>query len=290
MAYSHADAQVPGRRKTQFFDIMGSRGVYHDGWFASAIGPREPWVQGVPKGADTWSPETDRWELYNLQEDWSQANDLAAAMPEKLAQMKNQFLIESVKNKNMPIGGGLWSTVLFHPEDAPATPYSEWIFTGAMTRMPETTAPKLGKFGSKVDMDITVPANGNGVLYALGAFSGGLTVYVKDGILNYEYNLFQVTRIKLKAKEKLPTGPVKIEVESRLVGKVGGPMDITMKVNGQIVAQGQLPLTAGYHFTSNDCLDLGSDLGSPVSLDYFDKAPFAFNGTIGTTKITYLKK
>jgi arylsulfatase A-like enzyme len=290
MAYSHADAQAPGQRKTQFFDIMGSRGIYHDGWFASAIGPREPWVQGVPKGADTWSPETDKWELYNLQEDWSQANDLAAAMPEKLAQMKNQFLIESVKNKNLPIGGGLWSTVLFHPEDAPATPYSEWTFTGAMTRMPETTAPKLGKFSSVVSMDIDVPNNANGVLYSLGAFSGGLTAYIKDGTLHYEYNLFQVTRIKLKAKDKLPTGKVKIDVESRLVGKVGGPMDIVMKVNGQIVAQGQVPLTAGYHFTSNDCFDLGSDLGSPVSLDYFDKAPFAFNGTIGTTKVTYLKK
>ena len=211
-------------------------------------------------------------------------------MPEKVAQMKDMFLAESVKNKNLPIGGGLWSTVLFHPEDAPASPYSEWTFTGAMNRMPETTAPKLGKFGSSVSMEVDMPANANGVLYALGAFSGGLTVYVKDGVLNYEYNLFEVSRTKIRVKDKLPTGKVNIEVELKLAGKIGGPMNITMKLNGQTVAQGQVPLTAGYHFTSNDCLDLGSDLGSPVSLDYYDKAPFAFNGTIGTTKITYLKK
>ncbi len=193
MGYTFADAKAAGRRKTQFFDIMASRGIYHDGWFASAIGPREPWVQGFPKGSAEWSPEKDKWELYNLEEDWSQANDLAAKMPEKLAQMKDLFLLESAKNKNLPIGGGLWSTVMFHPEDAPATPYTEWTFTGAMNRMPETSAPKLGKFDNTVSMEMDVPANANGVLYALGGFSGGLTVYVKDGVLNYEYNLFEVS-------------------------------------------------------------------------------------------------
>ena len=229
MGYTFGDAKAAGRRKTQFFDIMASRGIYHDGWFASALGPREPWVQGVPKGAAEWSPEKDKWELYNLEEDWSQSNDLAAKMPEKLGQMKEMFLLESVKNRNLPIGGGLWSTVMFHPEDAPATPYSEWTFTGAMNRVPETSAPKLGKLDSTVMMDVDVPANANGVLYALGAFSGGLTVFVKDGVLNYEYNLFEISRTKLRANDKLPTGKAKIEVESKLVGKIGGPMDITVK-------------------------------------------------------------
>ena len=76
--------KAKGTRTTQFFDIMASRGVYHDGWFASAPGPREPWVGGVPKGFKEWSPLTDKWELYNIDEDWSQANDLAAKNPQKL--------------------------------------------------------------------------------------------------------------------------------------------------------------------------------------------------------------
>ena len=78
MVYAFGDPKAPGTRKTQFFDIMASRGIYHDGWFASAPGPREPWVGGMPKGVKEWSPLTDKWELYNINEDWSQANDLAA--------------------------------------------------------------------------------------------------------------------------------------------------------------------------------------------------------------------
>jgi arylsulfatase len=139
-------------------------------------------------------------------------------------------------------------------------------------------------------MDVDVPANANGVLYALAGFSGGVTCFVKDGILRYEFNLFEVQRTKIKAKDKLATGKAKIEVESKLVGPIGGPMNVTLKVNGQVVAQGQVPAAMSLHFTSNATFDIGSDLDSPVSLDYFDKAPFAFNGTIGATKISYLRK
>ena len=244
----------------------------------------------MPKGIKEWSPLTDTWELYNLDKDWSQANDLAATNPQKLEEMKALFLVESTKNKNLPIGGGLWSTAIFHPEDAPATPLTEWTFDGPMTRMPESAAPKLGKVDSLVSMDLDVPANANGVLYALAGFSGGVACYVKDGVLNYEFNLFEVARTKIKSTDKLPTGKVKVEVESKLVGPIGGPMNVALKVNGQAVAQGQVPAAMSLHFTSNATFDIGSDLDSPVSLDYFDKAPFAFNGTIGTTKISYLKK
>ncbi len=290
MRYAFDNAKAEGRRKTQFFDIMASRGIYHDGWFASARGPRDPWVGGMPPGIRQWSPLTDKWELYNIDKDWSQANDLAASNPQKLEEMKLLFLVESAKNKNLPIGGGLWATAIYHPEDAPATSITEWTFAGPMTRMPESVAPKLGKVDSLVSMDVDVPANANGVLYALAGFSGGLACYVMDGILSYEFNLFEIARTKIKTKDKLAAGKAKIEVESKLAGPIGGPMNVTMKVNGQVVAQGQVPAAMSLHFTSNDTFDIGSDVGSPVSLDYFDKAPFAFNGTIGTTKISYLKR
>ncbi len=290
MRYAFDNAKAEGRRKTQFFDIMASRGIYHDGWFASARGPRDPWVGGMPPGIRQWSPLTDKWELYNIDKDWSQANDLAASNPQKLEEMKLLFLVESAKNKNLPIGGGLWATAIYHPEDAPATSITEWTFDGPMTRMPESVAPKLGKVDSLVSMDVDVPANANGVLYALAGFSGGLACYVMDGILSYEFNLFEIARTKIKTKDKLAAGRAKIEVESKLAGPIGGPMNVTMKVNGQVVAQGQVPAAMSLHFTSNDTFDIGSDVGSPVSLDYFDKAPFAFNGTIGTTKISYLKR
>lgn len=289
MAYTFADARAKERRTTQFFDIMGSRGIYHHGWFACAFGLRIPWLPGLPEGAATWNPQDDVWELYHLDEDWSQANNLAERMPEKLAQMKNLFLVESAKNHNLPIGGGLWTPVL-HPEDAPATPYTRWEFEGPITGMPEFAAPKIGKFNNTVSMEVDVPKNANGVLYALGAFSGGISCFLKDGVLQYEYNLFQIQRTNITAKDGLPEGRMKIEVVSKLVApKPGAPLDVTIKVGGKTVAEGRVPVTAPLTFTANDCLDIGSDLGSPVSPAYFDNAPFPFNGSIHTTEIQYEK-
>ena len=290
MAYTFADAKAKGTRTTQFFDIMASRGVYHDGWYASAPGPREPWVSGIPKGIKEWSPLTDKWELYNIEADWSQANDLAAKNPQKLEEMKTLFIDESKKYKNMPIGGGLWSTAIYHPEDAPAPTLTEWTFDAPITLMPESAAPKLGKVSSLVSMEVEVPKKANGVLYALAGFSGGITCYIKDGYLNYEFNLFEVQRTKIKSKEKLAAGKAQIEIESKLVDKIGGPMDVVMRVNGKVVGQTRVPAAMSLHFTSNATFDIGTDLDSPVSLDYYDQAPFAFNGKIGKTKITYLKK
>ncbi len=290
MAYTFGDAKAKGQKTTQFFDIMASRGVYQNGWFASARGPREPWVGGIPPGIREWSPLTDTWQLYHIDKDWSQANDLAATKPKKLEEMKALFLTESAKNKNLPIGGGLWSTVLYHPEDAPASSFTEWTFDAPITGMPESAAPKLGKVSNLVTMEVDVPAKANGVLYALAGFSGGITCYLKDGVLNYEFNLFEVQRTKVRSKSKLPTGKVKIEVESTLTKKIGGPMDIILRVNGEVVGQGHVPAAMSLHFTSNATFDIGTDLDSPVSLDYYDQAPFAFNGTIGQTKIVYLKK
>ena len=123
---------------------------------SSDNGPREPWVGGIPPGIKEWSPLTDTWQLYHIDEDWSQADDLAAINPQKLEEMKALFLTESAKNKNLPIGGGLWSTALYHPEDAPASPLTEWTFDHPLTGMPESAAPKLGKVDSLVTMNVSV--------------------------------------------------------------------------------------------------------------------------------------
>ena len=289
LAYTFGDPSAKGRKLTQYFEIMGSRAIYHDGFMASAFGPRAPWVPGTPPGIREWTPDKDKWELYNVDEDWSQANDLADQMPAKLAELKDMFLIEATKNNVLPIGGGLWIPVL-HPELRLSPPYKEWTFSGDMTRMPEFAAPALGNRDNLVAIDVNIPPNANGVLYALGGFSGGLSTYVKDGALCYEYNLFEIQRTRTCSALKLPTGKVKIEVETVYAErKPAGPLDITMKVNGAVAAKVQVPISAPLAFTANDCLDIGTDLGSPVALDYFDKAPFAFNGKIAEVKIKYLQ-
>ena len=289
MAYSFADAKAKGRKTTQYFEIMGSRAIYHNGWMASAFGPRTPWTPGLPPGIKEWSPDNDTWELYNVDEDWSQANDLADKMPAKLEELKQTFLVEATKNNVLPIGGGLW-TVALHPELRVVPPYKEWTFAGNMTRMPEVTAPALGNRNNLVSIDAEIPPNANGVLYALGAFSGGLAAYIKDGKLCYEYNLFEIQRTKACSPQNIATGKVKVEVETVYAeAKPAGPLNVTLKVNGTVVVRTRVPVSAPLFFTANDCLDIGTDLGSPVALDYFDKAPFAFNGKIAEVKVKYLK-
>jgi len=293
MAYSFGDSAAKGRRKTQYFEIMGSRAIYHEGWVAASFGPRTPWVPGAPKGLVdekgrlAWNPNNDKWELYHLDADWSEANDLASKNPAKLAELKTKFDDEFRKNKGYPVGGGLW--VMFHPEDKVATPYKEWTFPGAITRMPEITAPSLGNRDNLVTIDADIPSNANGVLYSLGGFSGGLALYVKDGELAYEYNLFELNRTSIRAEESLPKGKTKIEVETRYAEKrAAGPLNVVIRVNGKVAAQGRVPVSAPLLFTANDCFDIGTDLGSPVSTEYFDKAPFKFNGNISQVQVKYL--
>jgi arylsulfatase len=156
--------------------------------------------------------------------------------------------------------------------------------------MPEFTAPALGNKPNLITIDADMPASANGVLYALGAFSGGLTLYVEDGTLSYEYNLFEIQRTQIRAKDKLPTGKVKIEVQTKYAEITrAGPLDVTLKVNGKVVAEGTVPIIAPLGFTANDCLDIGTDLGSPVSEAYYDRAPCKFNGKIAQVEVKYTK-
>ena len=258
-----------------------------NGWMASVYGPRTPWVPGLPKGIATWSPEQDTWELYNLRSDFSQAVDLAAKNPKKLDEMKKAFGSQAKANKVDPVGGGLWSVL--NPQYAPSNPATEFFYTQDVVGVPEFAGPKVGARSNIVAMDVELKPDSAGVLYALGAFSGGLAVWVDKGKLSYEYNLFEIQRTRIDVKDTLPTGKVKIEVESRLSEKRhAAPMDVVIRVNGQEVAKGRVPVTASLAFTANDAFDVGMDSYSPVSLAYFDRAPFKFNGRIGQVQIRYL--
>ena len=281
------DRSAAGGKKTQYFEVMGSRAIYHDGWMASAFGPRVPWLPGLPPGIHDWTPDDDRWELYHLDEDWSQARDLAAEMPDKLAQMREMFAIEAARNAVFPIGGGLWVPI-FHPELRITPPYREWEFPGEVTRIPEFCAPALGSKNNTVTIEADLPGDAGGVLYALGGVAGGVICYLDDGYLCYEYNCFILSRTKIRSTTKLPPGLTTIVVETRYAEqRPAGPLDITIRVGPEILAAGRVPVSAPLLFTANDCLDIGVCLGSPVSLDYYDQAPFRFNGRIDRVHIAY---
>ena len=130
----------------------------------------------------------------------------------------------------LPIGGGLWVPI-FHPELRITPPYREWEFPGEITRMPEFCAPALGNKNNTVTVEADLPADASGVLYALGGFAGGVTCYLDDGYLCYEYNCFILSRTKIRSATKLQPGPTTIVVETRYAEqRPAGPLDITIRV------------------------------------------------------------
>ncbi|NVO13531.1 MAG: arylsulfatase [Rhodoplanes sp.] len=281
MAYTFADAKAPGRKALQYFDNNGSRGLYQDGWFAGTFGPLTPWLTVSP-GLASWDSSKDVWELYDLGKDFSQAEDLAAREPQRLAAMKARFLDEAKANKAFPIGAGIW--LRLHPEDRIKTAYTSWRFDTTTTRMPEFTAPGLGRESNHVTIDAELGTDASGVLYALGGASGGLTLYMDKGTLVYEYNMMVIERTVAKSDRPLGPGRHRIEVDTT-IAKPGAPAEVSLVVDGREVARTTVSRTVPAAFTASETFDVGIDLGSPVSLDYFDRRPFRFDGTIATVDV-----
>ena len=281
-AYTFADGNAEDRKDIQFFDNNGSRGVYHDGWFASAFGPFTPWNAAQGGFDNNWDSATDQWQLYDLRNDFSQANDLSKQKPAKLNQMKQLFLREAKDNKDFPIGAGNW--LRMHPEDVLSPPYKRWTFNRQTRRMPEFTAPGLGKKSNTVSIEVETKENSTGTLYALGGASGGLTCYMDNGHLVFEYNMMIIERYIARSDERIPEGKHVIVVETSLA-KPGAPAEILISVDGNQVAQTRAKRTVPLAFTASETFDVGIDLGSPVSRDYSERRPFKFDGQINKVTV-----
>jgi arylsulfatase A-like enzyme len=137
-AYTFDSADAPERKKTQYFDIMGSRGIYHEGWMASTFGPRTPWVAALPDLA-SWDPMQDQWQLFDTRSDYSLMNDLAAEHPEKLEELKALFMEEAEENKVLPIGGALYTASI--PQEMKRSTNTEWTLFEGITRIPRARRP-----------------------------------------------------------------------------------------------------------------------------------------------------
>jgi len=288
MVYTFDQPDAEPAPKTQYFEILGSRGIYQDGWFAGTPGPREPWSTDM-SAMKNWQPEKEKWELYNLDKDYSQSKDLAGEYPKKLAELKDLFDREATDNLVYPIGASMY-TVFFNPSELPASPLTEWTFYQGQNRIPEAMAPKFVSGRSTVAViDTEIDKDTEGVLFAVGGISAGFTVYIDKGLLKVEYNAMTLNRYKISSNAAIPTGKVKIEVETRFDSKERlAPATVTLKVNGKQVGQGRVGRSVPSIFTASETFDIGVDMGSPVALDYFDRAPFKFNGKINKIHIRYL--
>lgn len=283
MVASFADASAPENKSVQYFENNGSRGIYKDGWYACTFGPLIPWINAQPGLAD-WDSAKDKWELYNLKEDFSQANDLAAQYPEKLTELKKLFLEQAAENQVFPIGAGIWLRI--HPEDVITSPYRSWEFDTTTTRMPEFIAPGLGKKSNTVTIEMECRENASGVLYALGGSGGGLTCYMDDGYLVFEYNLMIIQRFIAKSEKKLAAGEHTIVVDTTLTApRPGSPANIVLTVDGEEVARTTTAMTVPAAFTASESFDVGVDLGSTVSRDYFSRRPFRFDSEIRKVRV-----
>jgi len=289
MVYSFNKAEAKGAKKTQYFEIMGSRGVYHNGWFAGTFGPRAPWSTDL-SGVANMQPEKDVWELYNLDEDYSQSKDISKENPKKLVELKAIFDKEATDNLVYPIGASVY-TSFFSRSEMPSTTLTEWSFYEGQNRIPESIAPKFVSGRSTLAViDAETGKNAEGVLFALGGTSSGFTVYMEKGVLKAEYNAMTMNRYKASSKSAIPTGKVKIEVKTQYDSKEGmGPATLTLTVNGKQVAQTRIERSVPVQHTASETFDVGTDLGSPVAMDYLDRAPFKFNGKIEKIHIRYIE-
>jgi len=283
LAYTFDEPNAPTRKETQFFDNNGSRAIYQDGWMACTFGPFIPWNTplSIPRIAN-WDSAEDQWELYHLEEDFSQAENLATVHPEKLVQLKKDFLELAEDNKAFPIGAGNW--LRLHPEDRITTPYTQWTFTQNTKRMPEFAAPGVGRASTEVAIELKIDEKANGVLYAVGGAGGGLTVYLDDGYLNYEYNMMIIERYSARSPNPIQAGKHTIKVETD-IDSPGGAGTAILSVDGKEVSRVKLQRTVPAAFTATESFDVGTDLGSPVSLKYYDRRPFKLEGQINKVQI-----
>ena len=283
LAYTLEDGGAKSQKDVQFFDNNASRGLYLDGWFAAAKGPFIPWdTPGSAKRLANWDSAKDAWELYDLGSDFSQANDLAKEQPEKLEEMKKRFLEIAEDKKDFPIGAGNW--LRLHPEDRVKTAYNNWTFGPNTRRMPEFAAPGVGRQSNKVTIDAEFGENANGVLYAVGGSGGGLTVYMEDGHLVYEYNMMIIENYKART-EKVPAGKHQIVIDTT-IPKPAGAGEVVIILDGTEAARTTVQRTVPAAFSATESFDIGVDLGSTVSLAYEDERPFVFDGKIHEVEIS----
>jgi arylsulfatase len=274
--YTFDSPTAPEQKKTQYFDIMGSRGIYHEGWMASTFGPKKPWVADAID-LSKWNPMEDRWELFDTRKDFSLMRDLAAEEPGKLEELKALFMEVAEENKALPIGGGLFTP--FNPQEQKRSTNTEWTLFEGMTRIPESQAPNVRNGNLRAEIEAKVPANVNGVIFAMGGYAGGVSLYADEGDLYYEYSALLLKRNKIKVGA-LPAGEVKIAFEMRTPLERAAPAEVKFWINGEEAAAGTVERTVPLTFTASETFDVGMDTSSPVADAYFEKAPFTFEGTL----------
>lgn len=267
------DAGARPVRERQYFEVFTNRAIYDDGWIACAQ-HTFPWRMDYTPG--NW--ENDRWELYHLDEDFSENNDLAEQNPAKLAELKKLFDEEAEKYGLYPLDDrGVARAIVPKPPPGGGDPNRRrFTYYPGATRLPETASPNTKNRSHRITAHVA--ERGDGVLMALGGMSAGYVLYVKDGRPHYEYNWFDRERTVLAGKNPLPDKVSTVTFSFLYDG--GGPGlggDAILSVDGVEVDRKRIDRTVAARF-GTDTFGVGVDTGAPVSNNY--TSPFAYRGKI----------
>jgi len=266
MMYSFENPKAPSTHKTQYFEIMGNRGIYHDGWFAGTI-HRAPWEQQPRRKL-----QDDIWELYDTRTDFSLVNDLAAKNPAKLKEMQDLFTEEAIRNRVLPIDDRVLERVNAATAGRPdlmGDRTSLTLYEG-MVGMSENVFINIKNRSLSITTDVQIPQGGaNGVILAQGGRFGGWSLYFKDGKPTYCYNFLGLQETKISAPQALPPGKATIRMNFDYDGGgIGKGGTASILVNGAKVAAGRIERTQGMVFSADETAGVGLDAATPVTADY----------------------
>jgi hypothetical protein len=283
MTYSFDDPSAAERHETQYFEMFGNRGIYHNGWTA-VTKHRTPWEPGTTK---TVPFDDDVWELYDTTKDWSQSKDLSKENPDKLHYLQRLWLIEAAKYNVLPLDDRMIERANSDVAGRPQLIKGDrQLLFGGMGRLSESSILNLHNKSYAITADIIVPKDGaEGVIIALGGITGGWSLYAKEGRLKHCYNFFGLNEYVVESKEKLPEGRHQVRLEFEYEG--GGPAKggtVTLYVDGKPVGDGKVDRTEPQVFSGDETCDVGTENGSAVTTDYSQRD---FNGTVNWVELAF---
>lgn len=280
LVYTFDEASVPTRHTTQYFELVGNRAIYKDGWMACTTPLRLPWVTI----GDEPSPDDYQWELYYIDEDFSQANNLAAKNPLKLKELQEAFDAEAKKYNVYPLDSSFASRADTSIRPSLTTGRAEFSYFPGMIRIPEGSAPDFKNKSWTVAAEITIPENGaSGIFATIGGRFGGWALMLRDSKPEFVYALSNQAEHKFRvaSDQALPAGDhvVRFKFDYK-GGGIGKGATGTLLADEKQVAQGEIPQTISVRFSLDETFDIGKDTGTPVVEDYADKMPYEFTGVL----------
>ncbi|GAA1057848.1 arylsulfatase [Agromyces luteolus] len=282
--YTFEDADAEERHDVQYFESFGSRAIYKDGWWACARLDRVPWDFSPATIArfapGVYDPDQDTWELYYLPDDFSQANDLAAEHPERLAELKELFWQEAERNRVLPLLGGF---AVFFGMLPPMPTHTRYTFAGDVQNVQRGMIPRIYGRSYAIEARLEVPEGGaEGVIVANADEIGGFALWMDgEGRLHHTYSMLGVEQYRQVSDRPVPTGEVvvrmRFDADEHTPGTGG---DVTLWAGDEQIGGGRIDRTVPVAFSSYAGMDIGRDNGLVVDRAYRDRAPYAFTGRV----------